>query len=420
MAYIPTSDDFDAADKITNQSESTLQKAGDVADIFNKTVESARLPELSGGLLQGGIRGAESIVNLPLLLASKLSGKDLTIPYVDLQKFTKQDPISRGIFDVGQVAGEILPFSKASSVAEDLASNFMKPSIARTALTGGATGVATSGSEDERSRIIGALTGSTIPALLQLRPISIANKVLEQKSNLKDMFTDRYKNIFNSLKDRGLDQDNITLPSSLKSDSGNEAINDIFTNNRDFQKAVNRFKENPTFENGHQAQSALGKLKARLLYGMNTAQRTGRPISGEEVNRMNAADELQRKIRGNLQQFLVDNKQEDLFNQYSNTTRDFREQMAPYLNPDIAKYEQGKTRAKDLVAALVRNEKFMAPKGGAYQDITGLGTRGAIYRSGMEDVLKKALTGASIASGAGLAAYLGAPYVANKIRNFTS
>ena len=91
------------------QGEGFLDTAGRYADKFNKFIESTRIPAFAGGLLQGGIRGVESLANIPLWAASKVTGKDLTLPYVDFQKYLPDDSKTRAAFMGGEIGGELIP-----------------------------------------------------------------------------------------------------------------------------------------------------------------------------------------------------------------------------------------------------------------------------------------------------------------------
>lgn len=391
--------------------KSFLEKAGDFADKYiNKPIESLRIPEIAGGFLQGSIQGAESIANLPLMGISKLTGKDVTLPYVNLQKYARQDPASRAAFFGGEVGGALLPGAAAYKGAQGALGKVLNPSLAREAIAGATAGGAVSGGEDESNRILGAALGGAIPLTLGLTSKKIASNVVKKQQQLDKYFNKKYDSIFGRIKDAGLSNQDLRIPQSLKGESGKKLVKDLASGNRDYQKTLNKFIDNPNFENAHKAQSDLRKFSSFLQGQIDTAARTGKPVSEEKFARIKLAGNLRDRVRGAMQQFLLDNNKGDILKDYGAITSQYRQLMVPYLNPATARYEQGLTRPTDFVKELLNQEKFTKP-GGAYKQIPGLGTRRVLNKTPAGALLEKALQGAALSTGAGAAYQLGLPSI---------
>src|SRR5690554_3804865 len=169
-----------------------LEKAAEMAQKYViDPVESARLPEISGGLLQGLVRGAESVINVPLGLASKVTGKDLTLPYVDFQKYLKQDPTSRAAFFGGEIGGSILPGAVAYTRLRSALSNVMRPSLATESLAGAGAGYLTGGSDDDKTRYLSMALGGAGAGAGSLSKKVIANRVVKAENQLSKQFNER-------------------------------------------------------------------------------------------------------------------------------------------------------------------------------------------------------------------------------------
>lgn len=407
MSYTPTLKDFEEIEKDTSALSNI---ASGVEKYISGPIEKARIPEMAGGFLQGAIRGGESLANVPLSGLSKLLGKDVTLPYADLQQFARQDPVSIAAFGAGELGGYAVPGTAAYKGISGLTSKVMQPSIAREAIAGALTGGAVGGSEEPSTRVGSAILGGAIPVATGLTSKSISKNVLRNKSALESEYKQKYNQIFDSLKQLGLDDKNTRVPSSLRGKSGSELLSEVFEGNRSFQKPVNRYLENPNFENAHEAQSALRKLSARLTNQIKTSQRTGTPITPEKGNAARQAQQIRDKIRGSMQQFLLDNKTPELLNDYSQVTQGYREELAPFLNPSVSKLEQNKIKPKNFLNKLLQEEDFMRP-GGAASKIPGLRTREILSDNVGGGVLNDLIKGGLIGAGASAAYGLGLPGV---------
>lgn len=394
-----------------------LRGAETGAGLINKIVEAARLPEAAGGILQGGEHVAASLANLPLSAINKLTGTHMEVPYVDLQRFGRQDPFSRAAFDIGKVGGEILGGGEVFGRA----ANVLRPTtLAREAALGAGTGFAVGGQPEDsmKNRLIAALVGGALSGTAALGSKAIARKTLARKEAMKKGFQKEYGDIFKDVKSAGLHDEPITTPGALDEIGVSPETETVYKNiPKAYRESVEQFKENPTFENAHSAQRELAKFGRQHQSSVESAARspTGREIPGVKYDAAQLAKDLRESLQNSMENFLAKNNRLDLVNRYKAAGQRYAEEMVPFKNRAIARYEQGLTRPGKFVKELVSEEKFMKPKG-QYKSIPGLGAKRVITESGAPELMKKAATGGAIGSGAWILYNAGMPYLANLLR----
>lgn len=390
-----------------SQSPGWLQTAADFADKYiNKPVEATRLPSLAGGLLQGTSNAVTSAANLPLKGINAVAGTHLNIPYADLSRYLPDDPISRGVFMAGNIGGQALA---EAPMTIKLIGALGKPNLMKDILAATGVGYAAGGSQnnDNESRIVSALLSGIVPSV-GLASGPMAKRISGIKQSVKQEAQQNYNNIFDSLKDAGLHDNPIRVPSSLASDEPSTKISNFFDGLSDakmnnVKRDINNFVENPTFENAHQAQSSLGKANSKLFNSDNSTAKT--------------AGDLQDRIRGAMQDFLLKNKRPDLLNQYINATQHYAENVVPFNIPEIAKYQAGKMKPSALIKALQQNPKFVEKVGA---NIPGFGIRTTLDKIIEPTKLAKAaLLGGAGMLGAGTAYKLGMPWLGSLINKTT-
>lgn len=430
MPYQPTSEDIQWMERnlkpISPQQPSVLERAGDIAGRFNELVQRARLPEIAGGFLQGSERGIASLANIPLSAVSRMTGKDIRLPYVDLQKYLPQDPTSRIAFGAGEIGGAAVPgigAYKAISSARRLpalVSALGKPTLAAEAGAGALAGAGTGAQEkgDVSDRLISALTGGVLPVVSGLRYPSLAKKIIGTKESLKEELGSAYKNIFNELENTNIHNDPLKVPSKLTSEKQIEESRGLYNSlPLKTRKSLDAFKKNPNFENSHWAQSDLGKTVREMEDKFSRSQQTGKPVLSSELNAKNFAKDLQKRIQGNMQQFLLKNNKSDLLDAYAHTSSRYGKEFSPFTESSIAKFQAGKISPKKMIKSLQKSSKFM--ESGAQREIPGFMTR---KRADVVlDPTKKALGYGLAGLGLGTAAYeLGIPgmgLLAEKLRD---
>lgn len=389
---------------------------------LTKLAGDLRIPELAGGALQSGEHTAASIANLPLSALNKLAGTQLKVPYVNMRQYAHQTPTAQAMFDTGQVLGTLIPGAGIYGKAAQL----LKPTtVAGEIGLGAGIGGAIGGSGDDhdmRNRIIAALAGGALSGVGSLGSKAIARKVLGRKEALKKGFQKEYGGIFNDVKKSGLHNKDIGEPnivSNLAENPNTELAYKAIPSN--YRSTLEQFKENPTFENAHDAQKEMAKFVRQHKNSVESAARsaTGREIPDIKYDAAELASSLRKSLQDRMEGFLAANKRGDLVTRYKQAGQRYAEEMVPYKNRAIARFEQGLTRPGKFVKELVKEERFTKPKG-AYKDIQGLGTRRAMEDSGAADFLRKAFAGlgygTGISAAIGGAGALGVPYISNLLR----
>lgn len=452
MAYKPTAKDFEEFDsRLSNDKPTFLNKyvdpvTGEIIKLTEnnpvfKGLESARVPEMVAGAAQGAIRGGESIANVPLGLLSKLIGKNVELPYLDLQKMApglRNDPYSDLAFKGSEMLGQFLPAGAVAKGIGKVVEPLLGSTLAGSAVTSGATGAALGGSEDDRSRIGAGLVGGTIGATTPLLANKIAETVLNKKKALSDMFKGRYSSIFNKLEKEGLHEEKLTVPPEIKKKAIEEPeeekgfdwtkmhspieydwlkmespkatesydIDELFKGKPDYKKSYYEYIKNPTFENSHNLQSELRKLHGEVNSKIETLEESKtKDVPRAVYNRKEEINEVRNKVKASMYNFLNQNSPE-ILNEYNGVSKDYATQMAPYLRSAIYRLQNKKIDSRDFVKEILADQEFMAPIG-KYKEIPGLGTRKFLKQTPAGNILQKMLTGAAVGAGgigAGMAA----------------
>lgn len=388
--------------------QGTLQTLGNYAGEFNNAFES-----LGKGALQGAEHAGASIANLPLQGINKLAGSNLEAPYIDLEKGIRQDPLSRLLFKGGEIGGQMIP---GIGLTGKLASLLGKPKLIKDILAGAASGFATGGSDenDTESRLISSALQGLLPGASGLRNKNIANKIIGQKEKLSQEFSREYNKFF---KNQGIGETPIEIPKSLEKLENAKAFKKVSSGNKDYLSGYESFKENPTLENAHTAQSDLGKLVRHLENKVSLSKMKGKSIPSGSSKTIRLADDLRENIKQGMRDTLKKSGNNKEWEDYAKITKKYREEMVPYLHPSISKYEAGKIRSGKLIKEISKDEAFTKP-GGAYKDIPGLPTKRMLHGSPLGDALHKALIGGAFGLGATTMYNLGAPGIGNLLSKF--
>jgi hypothetical protein len=360
---------------LSNQSqdkpESMLDRTANFAQKYiNEPVQSSRLPEIAGGVLQGAYDTGRSIGNIPMCVLSKLMGKDMSIPSVDLGQYGKQDPTSKAAFMGGEVLGSVAPAAKVYKGAE---AALGAPTMLKRALAGSATGAAIgqSGDEDGNGRLTGALLGGALPAISSVTPASLGKRIVNQKNSLQEGFKKSYNDLFGKIEQAGIAQKDLKIPGILNKAGMNADLALIKTSApREFTKSLDAFKASPSFQNAHDVQSDLGKLSRYLQTQGSNKLTQGKEISSSKQKAEQLTKELQKRMRGTMQDFLLKNNKPDLLKEYSGLTKSYAKDYVPYLHPSINKYEQGKHSASKMLKSLNQSDKFL--ESSAAKNLPGL------------------------------------------------
>jgi len=164
------------------------------------------------------------------------------------------------------------------------------------------------------------------------------------------------------------------LPVPKKLLDKTEDVKDFFRNsNYKLKGGVQRFESNPTIQNAHQAQSDLGKI----IRDFDSKINAGKQLSSGEQNAQKAARDLQKRIRGMMQQHFVKGGREDLAKQYAQVTDGYAKDVAPLKSKSMAKYNSGEGTTKAIGKELLGNPQFAESE--LAKQLPGYGVKKAIH-----------------------------------------
>jgi hypothetical protein len=390
--------------------KSWLESVGDIAQKYViDPVESARLPEIGGGILQGAISGATSLANLPAVAAGMVGVDVPRIPTLDLTKYGRQDPVSRAAMLGGELGGFLVPAGAASkgaaalgSLARGGAEGSLAAKMAESALAG--FGVSATDEEDKpqlQQRALGGALGAGIEGLSTLTAKSIGKKIAANEKAVKSKFKNEYTDFFNALKESNAGE-NLRVPAYIKN-KANESYRSLSSGAK---KVARTFQEEPNFSNAHALQSAI-KNDIRKI-------RAKQPQTTVEPTSVANADKLLKRIQGSMMTSLQNNP--ELLKRYIDITKRYGKEAAPYNHPAFDKLKSKKISESKLANILIKEKAGLSAKDKSrlLEDILP-GVPGFSVRAAVQPWEKQ--LGQLGLGAAGLAAYeLGAPALGRKFR----
>lgn len=403
MPYVPTAADFEVNEpskspRHPNVIKEFLEGAANVGNTF-------RLPEVGGGILQGALSSARSAANVPLGIASYASGHDVTLPNVDLSQYVRQDPMSRAAFTGGDIAsgsgigiGLFNALRKAGGITS---------SLGQSALGSGLLGTIGQNDDIPYSRAISAGLGALAPIGNSVRSAQIVPRALENKRALTNAYGNRYNALFNKIEnERPLST--VELPHNSPFEDEGFAYQALAEKNNPYFQSFVKYLENPTVRNAHTAQSDLGKLSRKFTGQSKTDAAKGSPSPSSVREFSNIAREMRDSMRQAIHDELSRHGAGEHLNEYKALTEGYSKEVAPYLAGPLAKYEQGKIGSTAALKQLLKDERFMRPKG-PRDEIAGLKFREWLAKHELEGLAKKAAVALPIGgalTAAGLGGYL--------------
>lgn len=306
------------------------------------------------GALQGAANIAPSAVNGVLSPINYLTGTHLAIPYVNLLEDVDQSPESQTLGDVGALAGSIAGgaggYKALSALAEPA-------TLAGDAALGALSGYLSGGSdnqEDVAGRVAGAALGGAAPVLVSSTAKSLANRLVARKNELEDIYRNAYGNLFKKIDSSGLGEKSIYpkgVRFKIKESYKKELAEDLSPKDR---KRLNKFYRNPTVENAHYAQSALGK-KANILENRMTSSSV---INPDDKDMYFALLKARNQIKDKMASFLKSNKKPEILEEYGNLGDSYKRNFVPFSSRDIRKFEEGKINSNTLIKNILSNPKL--------------------------------------------------------------
>ena len=383
MAYQLTADDIVSSLKRTGNSipETRAVSFGDSVmqgvDKFNKTIENAGLPNLGAGILSAVPKTAVNIANFPGSVLNKVAGTH--IPQLEIpdwlnpssSKNLRHSPTQNAMGSVGEIIGDVISGGKAFKEANKLLGLSKSSPIIAKMMAGGLTGGAISNSDQPGGRALGAAAGAIIPGVAGLSKGSIGKSAAEISQKNESKYSALYNKIFNEAEKMPI-KDELSIPHALKEES--EGIKELYKQtDYKLNSSLKRFKNNPSLKNAHDAQRDLGIIKRNLEAQKKKGINLG---SGGDLA-LSTAKDMQKRIRGMMQQQFVEGGRSDLASEYGKTTRGFAKEVAPLRSQAMSEYKSGAGKSKNIAKELLGNNEFK--KSELASQIPGYGVRKAIH-----------------------------------------
>lgn len=324
---------------------------------------------LTAGVAQGVEHGIASIANLPL----QMLGTENRVPYVDFAKHFLDDPKSKVAFYTGDIGGSLAGGAGvASKVAKGIGyldkGRKLAP-LASDALTGALTGFATGAQsqDDMAGRLFGAGAGAFIPTAVNVGKSRIGKRVLEREATLGKEMANAYDKVFDSIDDKGLlNRHMFGKVKNIKYDAGTP---------KEVKHIINKFANDPTFQNAHKAQSELATLTREHIRDLGAkASKQGRKVLDSEEVVTQQMERYRKVVQDAMEGYLNSQNAAHLANDYKDVGRRYAQEYSRYLDPAIQMAKSGKISKARMVSELQDKTKSMYNKG-LYSEIKGYDTR---------------------------------------------
>lgn len=353
---------------------SSLSKNPDLQSVANNPLTKYG-GSLGLGLTQGAINTGVSVLNTPSDTINMFGGNSARIPNIDLLKYGPQDPTSRSFGKAGDIAGQVAGgLSGVSGIGKLMNVNAGTPANIR-ALQGIIGGYATTGVEPDlpynvpSNRVMGAGLGGLGEIGSQITNKAVVDKVASIYKNNIEKYRKGFSDYFNQtpnevkqIRDYGvIPQDNLNY-SFIKEDL-----------TRPERKVIERYIDNPTFENAHWAQSELGKYVSKLKSSRD--RDTGKFLKSRELNAASDAyDSIQSGINNALNEIGgVSGK--NYIEPYLKLKSGYESEVVPFHGNLIDEYLNNEVGSRDVANRLINNKPFMEFKMKGDRKIVGPGSQ---------------------------------------------
>ncbi|RKZ70094.1 MAG: hypothetical protein DRQ48_06855 [Gammaproteobacteria bacterium] len=311
------------------------------------------LAPVGAGVYQGAGDMAASVGNLALMPFT-----DKRIPHPELkQHLTEKGGMQDALFLGGEIGGSLpaagAAFKAASKVIPQIgkgAASMLGANVGRGAATGYATGEGTPMGRGGSAALGGALTSlaGTGSKAISEALTTAKNKALAKSSSLyKSVFKEAEKAGVKDVKVPKINMDDIVGYATKKDMAG-----------------VDKYIKSPTLNNAHDAQSDLGKIGRAL-----DKKKVASGLSSSENKALASVEDAKRRIRGSMQTAIT-KKDPTLAKKYSEATKDYRDNVLPYLKlKPLSKVTSKTMKEGKLPSAVAKSDEFMLAKGAEHPEI---------------------------------------------------
>jgi hypothetical protein len=297
----------------------------------------------------------KSVGNLVMDPLSNLTGRDLRIPRSSIGQDLMPEGGSELARSIGDFGGNFIPIAggmKALSMAPKFANN-----LGGAILGGAGLGYAT-GEDAPGGREVGAMIGAGLSPLSQIPKITnkgIGNQIVSDFKALKKDFSKQYNNIFKEAEKKGI--------STIKNPMNDAMVDSIMkAAPSKVSKGLKQFKDSPTLENAHKAQSDLG------LYISKFKDKHG--LTAVERNSLRAAEEAKDRLKMSINQSLQKGGME-LRGRYQTIGNAYKKEVVPYIENDAIRKASLKPGAKGYIKPSRLPEKLSKQSSDAFMEIMG-------------------------------------------------
>lgn len=333
--------------------QENIQNAANYTAPLKGAIESAGIPQLGAGLLQGMGNAGISAANLPIEL---LAGKEHKLPYLNLNDMAPASIFGNIPFKAGEIGGNLLiDYAALRGLNKRLPRSTGYAGLLQDALKMAGAGFVT-GESDESSRLANAILsgiGGFIPGITKG---GIAENVMKARNTAKSYYTKAYNKVFSAAEKAG--KSTIATPKI----NASRLIEEVPSK---YTRALEGFMNNGDLRTAHKAQSDLGKYINSL-----TKRQESLGITSHEGKLLEEAINAQKKIRGKIFEELNHVGDKQLGKEYQKLTAGYKTDVVPYTtNKAINAVKRGELLPKNLAPKLLKGEKFQAQLGPEFPEL---------------------------------------------------
>lgn len=190
---------------------------------------------------------------------------------------------------------------------------------------------------------------------LKLTSKNIAKDILNTRSNMQNLYSQKYNDSLTNAHQSGLGQ---TLPQAVNAIDFNTAL---INEPKKVKARIDELQTNPNVLTAHEAKKDLLKIQRKLT---NKNESVG--LIGNEPAQLDAVNDAIGKIESNMFTDAQGNINKDAANQYRQIQQGYAKEVIPYTkNKAINEYRRGEKLADQLVKSL-QSGKFPAQRGQKY------------------------------------------------------
>jgi hypothetical protein len=385
--------------------EAKLQLARERGLIPQSSSAEPGITDILKSSLAGGIKGIEqtgaNILSAPGALANQLLGtKFQPVQVPESIDPTKQWQLSRHPL---ALAAQGLPQLTTPVISNLLAQHYIGgrlPATAgiptRAASSFGIGYATTPGMEKEKT--LGGLASAVIPTVAGITTGGIGRRVAGLSRERHAEYAKNYNKLFEQAENLPGNQ-NLRVPTAFKTDDAKRVIKGIGSK---YKESLERFIQNPTLRNAHDAQSDINSG----IRALNNKASSGSPLTKNEQFSIEHGQDYIARLRGEMMRNLTDRGAPELAENYGKLTRGYAREIGPlkFKEAEVARKDKKKISTAKVGKAALQQEPILRESGIAQQ------IPGYLMRQRLEPVMPL-LKNLGLAGGIGAGLELGAGYL---------